>query len=388
MKILLVHNYYQQAGGEDQVFKEEFNLLQKYGHEVFTYRVNNDDINRLGKIRTSLYSIWNKDTYRKFTDLIDNINPDIVHFHNTFPLISPSGYWAVNAKGKTVIQTLHNYRLLCLNALLFNKGGICEDCISKNLRLKGVFQQCYRDSFMASSVVAVMQFIHGLMQTWTQKVDTYIALTEFARTKFIAGGLPSERIEVKPNFIYPVPVAGTHGGGYALFVGRLSVEKGIDTLVTAWRTLNPRYSLKIVGDGPLVEKVKINPGIEYLGRKEPNEVLELLGDASLLIFPSECYEGLPKTIIEAFATGTPVIASNLGSMATLVNHGQTGLHFTPGDPDGLAAKVEWAFNNPDEMRRMGLNARREYEEKYTAQQNYKMLMNIYNRAIERSKVKI
>jgi glycosyltransferase involved in cell wall biosynthesis len=228
---------------------------------------------------------------------------------------------------------------------------------------------------------------HRVLGTWTRRVDSYVALTEFARKKFVQGGLPAEKIVVKPNFVDPDPGPGTGRGGYALFVGRLSLEKGLDALLAAWERLGGRYHLKIVGEGPLsdkvVEVVRRVSGVQWLGRKPREEVYRLMGDASLLVFPSECYENLPGVIIEAFAKGTPVVASDLGSMSGLVRHGHSGLRFRPGEPDDLAAQVAWAFEHPAELDRMRREARREYDLNYTAERNYQMLLSVYRSAVER-----
>jgi glycosyltransferase involved in cell wall biosynthesis len=213
-------------------------------------------------------------------------------------------------------------------------------------------------------------------------VDTYIALSEFARRKFIEGGLPRDRIVVKPNFVSPDPGIGQGQGGYALFVGRLSEEKGLRTLAAAWH-MSPGLPLRVVGDGPLNE-IAWPEGATWLGALQREEVLALMQDAAALVLPSTCYENAPLTIVEAFACGLPVIASNLGSIPEFVRHRHNGLLFAPGDPEDLARQVRWAFDHPEEMRAMRVNARREYQEKYTAERNYKLLMTIYEMAIENS----
>ncbi|RMD58704.1 glycosyltransferase family 1 protein, partial [Candidatus Parcubacteria bacterium] len=223
--------------------------------------------------------------------------------------------------------------------------------------------------------------------TWTEQVDCYIALTEFARRKFIEGGLPAEKVAVKPNFVYPDPGEGRHEGDYALFVGRLSPEKGVRTILQAWRLLEG-VPLKVVGDGPLragIEAFVRREGleqVEVLGRRPREEVFRLMREARVLVFPSECYENFPMAVAEAFACGLPVIASRLGAMAEIVEDRRTGLLFEPGVPEDLAVKVEWAWNHPKEMAEMGREARREYQEKYTAEQNYEMLMQIYRSILE------
>jgi glycosyltransferase involved in cell wall biosynthesis len=222
--------------------------------------------------------------------------------------------------------------------------------------------------------------IHRTAGTWRTKVDVYIALSEFARRKFIEGGLPASRIVVKPNFVFPDPGMGTGGGGYALFVGRLSAEKGISVLAESWRHLAD-IPLVVAGDGPLAG-TEWPRGVSALGRLPREKILALMRAAQVLIFPSIWYEGAPMTIIEAFACGLPVIASNLGSMAEMVEHERTGCLFNPGDAADLARKVRWMFEHTRAVAAMRLAARREYEEKYMAERNYEMLMAIYARAID------
>jgi glycosyltransferase involved in cell wall biosynthesis len=226
------------------------------------------------------------------------------------------------------------------------------------------------------------------MRTWIKAVDVYVALSEFSRQKFIEGGFPAEKIVVKPNFVEPDPGLGEGQGGYALFVGRLSFEKGVDTMLAAWEQLGPQLPLKIVGDGPLAghvaEVTQKLPYVELLGRKPLAEVYDLIGAAKLLIFPSEWYETFGRVAVEAFAKGTPVIAADIGAIAEIVDHGRTGLRFRPGDPEDLAAKVEWAQAHANEIRQMRHEARAEFEAKYTAKDNYRQLMEIY--ALARGKL--
>lgn len=227
-----------------------------------------------------------------------------------------------------------------------------------------------------------MLAFHRLLKTWQKQVDVYIALTEFARRKLIEGGLPEDKIVVKPNFVYPDPAVGNENGNFALYVGRVSHEKGVKTLLSAFEG-KPNIHLKIAGSGPLLKEIKNNNSrIELLGQKDKEEVIQLMKDARFLVFPSEWYETFGRVAIEAFACGKPVIASRLGSMEEIIEDGRTGLHFNPGDPEDLAAKVEWAWSNPERMKEMGKEARREYELKYTAERNYEILMEIYKKAIE------
>ena len=331
--------------------------------------------------------VWSFDTYIKISRLLQREKIDIAHFHNIFLCISPAAYYACRKVKVPVVQTLHNYRLICPGALLLKDGKPCEECIQKFAPWRGIWYGCWRNSRAGTASVTAMLIVHRLIKTWIKKVNIYIALTEFARKKFIEGGIPAEKIVVKPNFVYPDPGEGEHKAQYFLFVGRLSPEKGIMTLLKAWKFLD--IPLKIVGDGPLKEEIqtfieqKNLKHIEILGSQPRERVFKLMKDAKALIFPSEWYEGFPMTLAEAFATGLPVIASRLGAMAELVDEGRTGLLFEPGNPEDLAAKGEWAWSHPEAMAEMGREARREYQAKYTAERNYEILMEIYRMAIEK-----
>jgi glycosyltransferase involved in cell wall biosynthesis len=244
---------------------------------------------------------------------------------------------------------------------------------------------CYRDSRAASAAVASSSFAHRILRTWGHKVDTFIALTEFARRKFIEGGLPAGKIHLKPNFVHPDPGPSEASQNYALFVGRISPEKGIDTLLAAWNKLAEGIPLRIVGTGPLSPRVESassqSDAIEFLDHKSASDVMDLIAGAQFLVVPSIWYETFGLVIVEAFAKAKPVIASRLGAMTELVQDGHTGLLFEPGDPDDLAAKVMWAIGHPAEMRVMGQNAREVYLKNFSAQGNYDRLMEIYGFAV-------
>jgi glycosyltransferase involved in cell wall biosynthesis len=392
MKILTVHNVYQQPGGEDVVFEAEGRLLSRYGQDVVAFREDNASI-QTDSISRSLHlatrTIWSRSSYHKLADVISHFRPDVAHFHNTFPLISPSAYYACRQAGIPVVQTLHNYRLFCPNASFFRAGRPCEECLDHGLA-RSVRYGCYRGSRSASAVVASMLSVHRLLRTWADAVDRYVVLSSFARDKFIQAGLPASKMIVKPNFLEAEPGLGAHTGGYALFVGRLTEEKGIATLLEAWTRLSD-IALVIAGQGPMQPQIEQyvqqrTPGnARYAGHVSREEISRLMKNSNFLIFPSRWYEGFPMTIAEAYACGTPVIASRLGAMAEIIDDGRTGLHFTPGDADDLARKVEWAWTHPNEMRDMGRNARSEYETKYTAERNYTMLVDVYQQAIQEAR---
>jgi len=389
MKILLVHNAYQQPGGEDVVFQRERDLLRAAGHEVLEYRRFNDEISNYSVIRRITLlgrTVWASDSYRDLTTLLRESKPAIVHVHNAFPLISPSIFWACRNENVPVIQTLHNYRLLCPGGNFCRDGKPCEDCMNGNY-WQGAVHGCYRDSRAQTAAVALMLTVHHAKKTWTRMVDCYIVLTSFSRSRYVAAGFPEDLIRVKPNFVDPDPGTRTGNGNYALFVGRLDPEKGVPTLLKAWLQMPHSRTLRIAGDGsyrPQLEAfAKVYPNVEFTGWLPRQRVVEEMKGARFVVFPSEWYENNPLVIIEAFSCGVPVIASSLGAMQELVEHGRTGLLFRPGDVDDLARTMALAWEQPDFLRRLGENGRAEYEAKYTAAANYRQLIDIYQEVIER-----
>ena len=386
MRILFVHNRYQQPGGEDSVVQAEIALLRSRGHEVDFLEEDNDGIvGWIDAASTAIESVYSFSSARTARRRIESFKPDLVHVHNFFPRLSPSIHYACHEKKVPVVQTLHNYRLLCPAATFMRNGAVCEDCLGKTIPWPAVKHGCYHSSKLATAAVANMLSIHRGLQTWSRKVARFIALSEFSRGKFIAGGLPEGRIAIKPNFVSLDTGIGAGTGNYALFVGRLSEEKGLTTLLEAWKKTHSHGRLKIVGDGPMAPLVRdaasTVPGIEWLGPRTRSEVSRLMADASFLVFPSIWYETFGMVLIEAFSAGLPVIASNLGAMAELIRDGSTGKLFQARSSDELATTVDWAFANPDALQAMRLSARREFELKYTAESNYAQLMGIYQDAI-------
>jgi len=385
MRVLLCHAYYQQPGGEDQSFEAEARLLESRGHEVHRYTLHNDVIDGMNRLAVAAKTLWNRTTHRELTRLMREFRPDVLHCTNNFPLISPSIYYAARALNVPVVQSLRNYRQLCPGGLLMRNGAVCEDCLGKRLATAGIRHGCYRNNSLATAVVAGMTSLHGLLGTWSRVVSRYFTLTEFAKSKFVAAGWPAEKIAVKPNFIDPDPGLGRGEGNYAVFVGRLSGEKGIATLLEAWAQIGDALPLKIIGDGPLRDDVQRfaqeHPQVELLGHRPQSEVLDIIGNANGLIMPSIWYETFGRTIIEAFAKGTPVIASRLGAMQELIDDGSTGLLFKPGDANDLAAKVRQLIGHNELRQSVRIAARREYERRYTADPNHEMLLEIYRQAI-------
>ena len=330
-------------------------------------------------------TIWNKKTRDQIRQRVAHDRIEVVHFHNTLPLISPSAYYGAREAGAAVVQTLHNFRLLCPGANLFRDGKACEKCVGHKLPLPGIVHKCYRDSRSASAAVATLISSHHALGTWQKAVDMYLAPTRFAFNKFVDGGWPADKMVVKPNFVDPDPGVGPGDGGYAIFVARLSSEKGLETLLQAWEKLDGAVPLKIVGDGPLassvIEAQRRTPGIEWMGRLPLDAVYNAIGQASMLIFPSRCYETFGRVAAEAYAKGTPVVASRHGAPGDIVREGITGTLFEPGNGDALASAVKKMIADPAALAVLRKNARAEFIAKYTGDANHAMLMDAYAIAI-------
>lgn len=379
MRVLIVHNAYQYKGGEDSVVEAEIELLRNRGHAVELYARSNDEIATQSKLKLVQETFWSNRTLEDIVAVIAKFKPEVIHVHNTFPLISPSLYWAAAKAGIPIVQTLHNFRLLCPQAVFLREGKVCEDCLG-HVPWRSVVHGCYRESKAQSAVLAGMLTVHRAIGTWCNKVTRYITLNEFCRQKFINGGLPAERIVVKPNFVAFHKRYEKVRQGF-LFVGRLSVEKGLSTLVTATAQLSDVH-LRVVGTGPELSVLAGVVGVNYLGGLSNESVRNEMSQSIALVVPSICYETFGLVVVEAFSTCTPVIASNLGALAKLVEDGITGLLFEPGNANDLATKLKWAQQNPEKMRQMGRNARKKFESEYTENQNYKQLIAIYQEAIE------
>ena len=390
MRVLLVHTHYQSnaPSGEDIVFDDECQLLREHGHEVIVYERHNDDIKIFSpqqKVALLWRTTWSRESYRQIRDLIRREKPEVAHFHNTFPLISPSAYYACQDEDIPVVQTFHNFRFFCAEGNFFRDGHACEECL-QHRAWRSLRYACYRSSKAQTLPMATMIWFHQQKDTWARQIDVFIALTEFARRKYIQAGLPADRIAVKPNFMNYPPEPSYGNQGYAIFLGRLRYEKGVKTLLAAWKKLT-NVPLKILGDGvqraeleDIVKKEKLF-NVEFLGFLPHAKAVQWLQNARFLILPSIVYESFPLTIREAFACGKPVVASRLGAMAAIIEDGKTGLLFEPGNPDDLAAKVCKLMENENAVIKMGKAARAEFETKYTAERNYEMLMDIYEMAI-------
>ncbi len=392
MRVLVVHNRYRTSApsGEDAAVFNERRMLESRGVEVFSFDRCNDDIDEsslLAKTATAANTIWSQRSRSELRQYVRRIRPDVVHVHNTFSMLSPSIYGACKAEGVPVVQTLHNFRLFCPGALFLRDGKPCEDCVDRSL-LQSVRHRCYRGSLAATATLASMLTLHRALGTYSDNIDRYIALTDFARSKILKGGIAAHKLVVKPNFVPNPPAAGHGGGGYVVYVGRLLEGKGAQTLVAAWRQL-PSVKLKIVGDGALRAGLEAmarheNLNIDFLGMQGRSAVLDIIANAELLIVPSEWYEGFPMVIAESFACGTPVLASRIGSLEELVEEGARGKKFTAGDPRELAQHVRMMLDDEVGLRRMRTNARAHFEAHLTEQQNYVQLTGIYADVIDQA----
>ena len=382
LRILIVQNHYIGFGGDDVIVANESSLLSAKGHEVSLWSVHNKDLTTLrGRIHTALNLTYNRQSKARLSRHIAEFRPDVMHCHNLFPQITVSAYDAAAEAGIPIVQTLHDFRAVCcINGFLNRNGRVCELCVARS-PYWGAWHRCYRNSWLGSLVTAHALDRQRRAGALERRVGCVIAQSEPSRRQFIAAGLPEERIVVKPNF---TPDPGTpracsrHG---ALFVGRLSPEKGLQTLVKAWEGIE--FPLRILGGGPVRLSLSADSSrwISLLGHRPHAEVGPAMRQAQFLVMPSEYIEGFPMVIVEAFANGLPVIASRLGAMADVIEDGVTGLHFTVGDPDDLAAKVAWAMTHGDRMAEMGSAARRVYETRYSEETNYRSLLTIYRDTI-------
>lgn len=392
----MVHNRYRQPGGEDQVACSEVENLREGGLEVLSLTFHNDANGRQGvasALRLATAASWSQASYRRIQQVCDEYRPDIAHVHNFWMKLSPAVHAACREVGVPSVQTLHNFRLLCTNALFLRKGQVCEDCLGK-VPWRGVVRRCYRNSVLASAAVVRMIVSNRNRGTWDRDVSAFIALSRHSRSKFVAGGLPADRLFVKPNFVFepgefaPRPSSSN----LILYLGRLSNEKGIETLLIAWaaKRLDLTGQLLIVGDGPSREALERQAcdleldgsGVTFVGRKQPSEIPELLASARAVVLPSLCYENFPRSVVEAFSCGRPVVSSDLGAPAEIVAHGETGLKFPVGDAAALGDALKTILSDDALADRLGTNARAEYLAKYTPAHNFEMLMRIYRFAIE------
>ncbi len=384
-RVLQVHTRYRQRGGEEVVVEAESRLLRSASISVEQVLFDNADIHEAESMvsgaRIAGAAAWSGSAYRRVAEAVAAMKPDIVHVHNTFTAASPSVYAAAASAGVPVVQTLHNYRFVCPSATAFRDGHPCTDCVGRAIAWPSVVHACVRESHAQSLVTAGTVALHRARRTYGA-IRTYVALTEFQRRLMISGWLPASRIRVIPNFLEHDPGSGGDAREGILYVGRLSVEKGIDVLVEAAEALPG--SVTVVGDGPLsqvVEAARLRGGLAWLGPLDRAAVAERLRSAEALLVPSVCFEGFPIVILEAFASGTPVIASRIGSLAELVDDGVTGLLVEPGNAKALRDAIMRIRERPDEARRMGTAARERFITRYGSDRHLDSLLDAYTSAM-------
>lgn len=394
MKVLLVHNYYGSSApsGENQVFEAELELLLSRGHEVKTFTRHSDEIRDngiFGKISGALATPWNPWMFQAIRWKVLHFKPDVVHVHNTFPLISPAIFHAIGNRAARVL-TLHNYRLVCPAAIPMRAGRVCTECLDLHTVWPGLRHGCYRNSRLATVPVAANVALHKCLGTWTSQVDAFIALSEFQSERMIVAGLPAERVHVKPNFYPGDPVVVPWGERRpcVVFAGRLTAEKGVNALVRAWLLWGEQApELRIVGDGALRGELErlaaahTRVPIRFLGQLAGEAAQAEIAHAHLLVLPSEWFETFGMVILEAAACVTPAAVSDIGPLPSIVKHGVSGVVFAPADPDSLLRQVRTAWETPGLLEKLGQGARAEFESKYTREKNYDMLMAIYRQAI-------
>ncbi len=376
-RVLLVHNAYQQRGGEDSVVASEVALLRAHGHVVDTYLRHNDDVAGVSKLSLAAQALWSRESLQAVGDRIASFRPDVVHVHNTLPLVSPSVFWAARRAGVPVVQTLHNFRMMCPQAMFLRDGKTCEDCLGR-VPWRGVVRGCYRHSVAQTGVVAATVMFHRGLGTYDRAITRFIALSEFSRSKFIEGGLAPERIIIKPNFVEDAGDGLSHGRHGGLFVGRLSDEKGVGVLLDALR--RQAAPVEVIGEGEWSPQAKAQLGERAPGFLPVDQILARMKRASYLLLPSLCGENFPRTLAEAYCCGLPVIASRIGALAELVEDGVTGLLFETGNAADLAQKIAWAQAHPEQMQAMGREARARYEALYSPETNLQRLIAIYDEA--------
>jgi glycosyltransferase involved in cell wall biosynthesis len=367
--------------------------LKSAGHEVVEYTRNSDEIRghgAWGTLKGALSTPWNPFAFARVQRTIERERPDVMHVHNTFPLLSPAIFHSADKSATATVLTLHNYRTVCAAAIPMRDGQPCTDCLDLRSVTPALRHGCYRQSRLATLPLASMITLHRKLGTWRKHVDAFIALTEFQRDQLVAAGLPPERMHIKPHFYPdpPSPLPWRERETKVLFIGRLGEEKGVRFLIEAWRQWGEQAPpLELIGDGPqrreLEDLAKVMNGkVRFLGQRPFPETQGRLASARLLVLPSVSFEGFPMVILEAFALGVPVAASRLGSMPCLVQDGRNGVLFTPGNAEELLRRVRGAWGNSDLLASMGTAAREEFEARYTAEANYRMLMDIYQAAIE------
>ncbi len=391
MKFLFLHNKYTFRGGEETIVGVETGLLREKGHEIVEYYKDNLEIENFSHFKKASMlwtTSWNRESYNEIKEMLVKHKPDVAHFHNILPQISPSAYYACKAEGVPMVQTLHNYRMICPDSQLLRDGAVCELCPADGLQNSLVYK-CYRGSVIQTATVAMMIKYHRYLGTWNNIVDRYIASSQFLKSKLVEYGLPEKIISVKPNFI-PEIERSYEDEGYAVFPARISKEKGIETLLKAWRMIKKDHRLKVLGDGPLAPRLKAeystDSNISFLGKLDRDGVMKELAGCRTVILPAIWYENCPMTVIEAYANGKPVIGANIGALGEMIDHGATGFHTECGNENDLAEKIETLMGDKKLARRMGDKAREKYETVYNPESAYKSQMKIYEETISGRKI--
>ncbi len=379
MKILVAHNRYLYRGGEDTVVDAEVNLLRQRGHQVWVYSRDNTELQYLTPFNAAKTTFWSRQTVQELQKIHQQFSPDLIHAHNTFPLISPSLYGIAKKLRIPVVQTLHNFRLVCPQAMLLREGKHCEECVGK-LPWRAIVHRCYRQSLPQTALTSTMLMVQRMKGIWHQQISRFIVLNQLCREIFARGGLPMDKLRIKPNFVEsPEEPQWQHRQG-GLFIGRLSTEKGIAVLINALNKL-PDRMIDVFGKGPLQALVEASPRLRYGGFQSSDVLRQKLNDAAYLVMPSTGMESFGLVAIEAFARGTPVIGTRHGGLRELIRHGQNGLLVPPNDANALASAIAYAESHPDQMRRMGMAARKNYLTSYTPERSYEQLIQIYHEAV-------
>lgn len=390
MKVVIVHNYYQQAGGEDQVVAAETALLQSHGHQVLSYVVHNDSLTSVWqRLMLLLDCIFSLRHYRRFQAFLAAQKPDLVHVHNYFPLLSPAIFYAAKKAGVPVVHSLHNFRAICPSATLFDGLQVNTRSI-RHSPFWTVRQKIYRGSYAGTFLLYLMVVLHRRFGSWRQQVDVFIALSESQRQIYRQAGWPLEKIALKPNFTLPpreftaveLASAPPLPMGACLYVGRLAREKGLLLLLQAWQ--HQQSPLYLVGTGPLQAEVQQaaahNPWIRPLGQQSARQLQLLMQQATLLLVPSLCLESFGLVVLEAFWQRLPVLVAGHGALADLVQHAQNGWHFLPGDASDLRSQANLLLQNSELRQQLAQAGWQSAQHHYQPEQNYQQLMTIYHQA--------
>jgi glycosyltransferase involved in cell wall biosynthesis len=390
MKILLIHNFYRYRGGEDRYVKILEETLVSNGHQVSHFFYDSRNINTFNffqKCLIPLRLIHSPSLNKKLKKLLIAEKPHLVVVHNLSPLLSFSLLKVVKHSNIPLLKRLENYKFLCLNGLfLRNDFTVCEVCKQGNF-FPGMIHRCYQHRFSSSMGIALAEFIHRRLKTVIKSTDLFLAASQFVKGKFVEAGFPGDKIVVHPNFIDFEPLtAVVSPGNYAVYLGRLSKEKGLLTLLKAFKNL-PELPLKILGEGPmeeeLLEYARLHhmKNVSFEGFIDGNLKREMLKKALFLVFPSECYESFGYTIIEGYACGVPVAASDIGGARELVQEGNTGFLFEVGNPDDLQKQISLMMADRQRLMKMKENALQRAKTLYTKETGYQNLCKIFKKLI-------